>query len=67
MNIWEAKYKALSAGIDDSEVIQNAVELTEQAIKVSVSCAEPFENIFYAMLQAVFKLQHNKTMDADKK
>lgn len=53
MNEWEAKYRALLAGIEDQELIDNAEKLVEVAIKMSTSSILPFEAALYSLLQTI--------------
>jgi len=57
---WHAMYKALAAGISDEKYIINAEKLVKIALDLSSTSAEPFETIFYAMLQAAGLLQHKE-------
>ena len=57
---WHAMYKALAAGISDEKYIINAEKLVKIALDFSVTSAEPFETIFYAMLQAAGLLQREE-------
>jgi hypothetical protein len=59
MNEWEARYKALAAGIEDDNLIANAEKLVRQAENYSVSSTMPFHVAFYSMLQAVHVLRNN--------
>ena len=57
---WRAKYEALAAGISDEKYIINAEKLVKTALDFSVTSAEPFETVFYAMLQAAGLLQREE-------
>lgn len=57
MNEWEAKYKALAAGIDDPELIANAEKLVRAAITLSQTSVMPFGPTFEAMLRTVAVLR----------
>ena len=50
MNEWQARYKALLAGISDQTIIANAERLIEIAIKMSRESALTFDEVFYALL-----------------
>lgn len=50
---WEAKYKALAAGITDKSLIDNAEELVTTVVRVSAASACPFNVVFCGMLEAV--------------
>lgn len=53
MNKWEAKYKALAAGITDKSYIDNAEKLVETAINLSATSRLSFSEVFCGMLHAV--------------
>ena len=53
MNIWEAKYKALSAGISDKTLIDNAEKLVEASCRISAASMMAFDKVVYHMLSAV--------------
>jgi hypothetical protein len=61
MNEWEARYKALAAGIEDELLVKNAETLVNAAMKKAISLPVPtlraFEVIFYAMLDSVQRLR----------
>lgn len=61
MNEWEAKYKALAAGINDQQLIVNAEKLVEAALRQSVTSVERFEIVFNAMLRTVQVLRASTT------
>jgi len=53
MNEWEAKYKALLAGIENKEYVDNAELLVSKAIDLSASSHVPFEDTLQAMLRVI--------------
>ena len=53
MNEWEAKYKALAAGITDAAMIANAERVVESAIRISTHTPQTFDEVLYALLQAI--------------
>ncbi len=53
MNEWEAKYKALLAGIDNKDYVDNAELLVSKAIDLSASSHVSFEDALRAMLQVI--------------
>lgn len=53
MNVWEAKYKALLAGIEDEELIKNAEKLVSLAINMSNTSNKSFNECFSGLLVAV--------------
>jgi hypothetical protein len=53
MNEWEARYKALAAGITDEQLIANAEKLVSQSLLLSQGSILPFERVFNAMLHTV--------------
>jgi len=57
MTEWEAKYKALLAGITDQECVTNATRLVETSIRLSATSTLTFEQIFYALLHAAGLLE----------
>ena len=50
MNIWEAKYKALSAHITDDNLINNAEKLVRIACDISSTTVQPLGTVIYNML-----------------
>lgn len=62
MNVWEAKYKALLAGIEDEELIKNAEKLVSLAINMSNTSNKSFNECFSGLLVAVQFLQIDKTI-----
>lgn len=50
MTEWEAKYKALLAGIRDEDYVRNAEALVETALNLSVASPVTFEQTVRAML-----------------
>lgn len=63
MNEWEVKYKALAAGISDQRLIVNAETLVRAATQLSATTAQPFDAVFYAMMEAI-RLQQGRTNPA---
>lgn len=63
INEWEAKYKALAAGIQDKNLITNAEFLVRTALDLSSASPEPFDVVFYGMLQVVGLLQPKPELD----
>lgn len=57
MNVWEAKYKALLAGIEDEELIKNAEKLVSLAINMSNTSNKSFDECLSGLLVAVQFLQ----------
>jgi hypothetical protein len=57
MNEWEARYKALAAGITDEQLIANAEKIVSQALLLSQGSTLPFERVFNAMLHTVHVLR----------
>ncbi len=53
MDKWEAKYLALSAGIEDPKLIENAESVVELAIKLTVQSGQTFGQAFYGMMEAL--------------
>jgi len=53
MNEWEAKYKALAAGITDPAMIANAERVVESAIRISTYTPQTFDEVFYALMQVI--------------
>ena len=53
MNEWEARYKALLAGIDNKDYIDNAELLVSKAINLSASSHVSLEDALQAMLQVI--------------
>jgi hypothetical protein len=57
MNIWEARYKALLANINDDKIIENAKEIVKIAYDLSCTTTISFEGYFYALLDAVIVIK----------
>lgn len=53
MDIWQAKYEALAAGIRSQEYIENAEKLVEVALGVSSTRPVTFDEALGALLRAV--------------
>ena len=50
---WQMKYQALAAGITDQSMIENAEKLVESAIRLAGFTAQPVDEVFYFMLEAI--------------
>jgi hypothetical protein len=53
MNVWQAKYEALVAGIRSQEYIENAEKLVSVALRISSARPVTFGEAFDALLRAV--------------
>jgi len=61
MTEWEAKYKALVAGIDDENYIATAEKIVKVALNLSLASPLTFEQAFYAVLRVTSLQQGQKT------
>jgi hypothetical protein len=57
INEWEAKYKALSMGIDDKTLVETAEVIVQAAIDMSQITPEPFEVVLTGMLHVLANLR----------
>lgn len=55
MNEWEAKYKALAAGVKDPKLIENAELIVKDAIEISNKSGVSLEWVLDGILQKVAK------------
>jgi len=53
MTEWEAKYRALAAGISNPEYIENAEQVVLQAYRLAATTVIPFEHAFYALMEVI--------------
>lgn len=53
MNEWEAKYKALAAGIKDERLIANAEQLVRGAISISQGSGLPLEQVLNEIIKGI--------------
>jgi hypothetical protein len=56
MDIWEARYKALCIGMENSKAIENAEKLIEATVKVSSTTCVPFDQVLATMVYVTGKL-----------
>ena len=47
MNEWEARYKALAAGITDPAMVANAERIVESATRIASYSGQTFEEIMF--------------------
>ena len=53
MSVAEAKYKALLAGVRDTELIENAEKIVEIALVKAGTSGMPFGGIFWSLMWAI--------------
>lgn len=61
MDEWEAKYKALAAGIEDPKLIENAEKLVNISSYISVRTPLPFGIVLQSMLHTIQVLRDKPT------